>query len=465
MCWSVLAKDLDKYEGGSHLFQPFSENEWNVYPFATEEKLKWFRDAKIGLFLHVGISCLGKVDIGWSRHTHKLPDPGEGFIPDEVYDGWAKEIKMEDFDADEWIDLAVAGGFKYVVIITKHHDGFNMWDTAYSDYKITNSPMARDYLGELIDACHRKEMPVGLYYSQRDWVHPDYEPIDINKGFQVPGTCCYTTKDGSPCPAGKNHSKYVEYMHNSVLELMGKYGKIDILWWDSAWWGGMYNADMWDSWTIEEKVREKQPHIIINNRASLPGDFDTPECRIGFVQRTRPWETCMPLGEAWAWTGNGVKPFKEILNQFIHTLCGDGNYLSSIGCMPNGKIAPEETETMLKLGKWLKKYGEAVYGTRSGPWNPGVFGGSVYKDNTVYIHIVKRPQGGTVKLSLADYKIESVECLTEETALCKIENDCLILDIPDKEFSNIILKIKMSQNVKVIAEGIDAERYNRLKLQ
>ncbi len=454
MCWSLLVKEGQKYEYSGD-FQPFTEEEWGKYPFADDEKLKWFRDAKLGLFFHVGISCMGKVDIGWSRHTHKLPDPGTGHIPDEVYDGWANEIKMEDFNADEWIDLAVAGGFKYVVIITKHHDGFNMWDTTYSDYKITNSPMARDYLGELIDACHRKNMPVGLYYSQRDWTHPDYEPIDVNDAVQIPNTLSYTTKDGKPSYAGKNHHKYISYMHNSVLELMEKYGKIDILWWDSWWCGDMYLERMWDSWTIEEKVREKQPNIIINNRASLPGDFDTPECRIGFVQRNRPWETCMPLGEAWAWTGNGVKPFAEIMDQFIHTLCGDGNYLSSIGCMPNGKIAPEETEIMLKLGEWLKKYGEAVYGTRSGPWNPGVFGGSVYKDDTVYIHIVKRPENGILKFPLADYKIESVEYMTESHVSHKIENDCLIIDIREDEFIDIILKVKMAQTVTVNTEGID----------
>lgn len=455
MCWSVLAKDLDKYNGDSLLFQPFTEEEWEKYPFADDEKLKWFRDAKLGLFFHVGISALGKVDIGWSRHTHKLPDPGQGHIPDEVYDGWAKEIRMEDFCADEWIDLAIAGGFKYVVIITKHHDGFNMWDTAYSDYKITNSPMARDYLGELIDACHRKNMPVGLYYSQRDWTHPDYEPVDVNDSVQVSGTLCYTTKDGKPSHAGENHHKYISYMHNSVLELMEKYGKIDILWWDSAWWGGMYKADMWDSWTIEEKVRQKQPHIIINNRASLPGDFDTPEGRIGFVQRNRPWETCMPLGNEWAWTGNGIKPFKLVLDQFINAVCGDGNYLLSIGCMPNGKIAPEETESILKLGEWLKKYGHTVYGTRSGPWNPSAFGGSVYKDDTVYVHIVKRPEDGTVKLPLANHIVKSVECLTETKAITNIENNKLIINVPNTSFDDIIIKITMFQTVEVTNEGID----------
>lgn len=454
MCWSLLVKEGQKYEYSGD-FQPFTEEEWEKYPFANEEKLKWFRDAKLGLFFHVGISCMGKVDIGWSRHTHKLPDPGVGPIADEVYDGWAKEIRMEDFSADEWIDLAIAGGFKYVVIITKHHDGFNMWDTAYSDYKITNSPMARDYLGELIDACHRKNMPVGLYYSQRDWTHPDYEPVDVNDSVQIPDTLCYMTKDGKPSHAGKNHHKYISYMHNSVLELMEKYGKIDILWWDSAWWGGMYKADMWDSKTIEEKVRAKQPDIIINNRASLPGDFDTPEGRIGFVQRNRAWETCMPLGNEWAWTGNGIKPFKVVLDQFIHAVCGDGNYLLSIGCMPNGKIAPEETESMLKLGDWLKKYGHTVYGTRSGPWNPSVFGGSVYKDDNIYVHIVSRPESGKVILPLEDNAVKSVECLTGENVKTEITDSNLIITVPESDFTDIILSIKTDAPVKVKTEGVN----------
>ena len=455
--WSLHAKEGIQYDESNVLIQPFTTEEWNAYPFAGEEKLKWFRDAKLGLFLHVGISALGKVDIGWSRKTHKLPDPGEGPIPDEVYDGWANEIKMEDFDADEWIDLAISGGFKYVVIITKHHDGFHMWDTEYSDYKITNAPMARDYIKELTDACHKKGMPIGLYYSERDWHHPDYEPIDINIVDRAPKPPFYQLKEGCIRRAGKKHRNYITYMHNTVLELMEKYGRIDILWWDASWYKEMFTSDMWDSDTLERKVREKQPHIIINNRAGLPGDFDTPECRIGHVQRDRAWETCMPLGKHWAWTGEELKPFKEIIRQFICTVSGDGNYLISIGCMPNGKIASEESEHIRKLGAFMEKYGSTIYGTRSGPWNPGDFGGSVYRGDTAYIHIVERPKNGILVFPLKHNKVKEIECITDDDVRFVIKDNNLVITVPKIEFEDIIIKVQMAHNIQTSIKGISVE--------
>ena len=205
-------------------------------------------------------------------------------------------------------------------------------------YKITNTPVQRDYVGELVEACHKKGMPIGLYYSQRDWVHPDYEPIDtrIAEASEYPPYYCL--REGEQLRSGKKHKKYLEYMQNTVLELMQKYGKIDILWWDADWSGGMYTKEMWNSLEIEEKLRQLQPDIIINNRAGVPGDFDTPESQVGFVQRDRAWETCMPMGKDWAWTGKGIKSFKEILNQMIGCICGDGNYLLSVGAKADGTI-------------------------------------------------------------------------------------------------------------------------------
>ena len=454
MAWCKKIEQGKEYVSDSSI-QYFTEEEWDVYPFAGEEKLKWFRDAKLGLFFHVGISALGKVDIGWSRGTHKFPDPLVGPIPDEVYDGWANEIKMEQFNANEWIDFAVKCGFKYVVIITKHHDGFHMWDTAYSDYKITNSPMGRDYLKELIDACHARNMPVGLYYSQRDWHHPDYAPIDTSVADKISEVPFYKLKEGCVLKAGKTHKDYLAYMHNAVLELMEKYGKIDVLWWDSWHNGGMFTKEMWDSFELERKVREKQPHILIDNRAGLPGDFDTPECRLGYVQRGRAWETCMPMGNDWAWTENGLKPFETIMQQFIYCLCGDGNYLLSIGCMPNGKLPPEETECMQRIGEFMEKWGHTIYNTRSGPWNPNEFGGCVYRGNTVYMHIVKRPDSGVIQLPLKEYSIHFAQCITGEDVSISVDGDTLSVFIPDVEFLDIIIELRMDKEVSVSLEGID----------
>lgn len=456
MTWSIV-KNSPKGCNQAHLFQEFTQEEWEAYPFAGEEKLKWFKDAKLGLFFHVGISSVGGVDIGWSRHTHKLPDPGEGFVPDEEYDSWAKQLKMEEFNAEEWIDLAVRGGFRYVVIITKHHDGFHMWDTQYSEYKITNAPMGRDYLKELIDACHAKNMPVGLYYSQRDWHHEDYEPVDTQAAERCDEIPFFKMKDGKAWRYGARHPEYIKYLHNTVLELMNKYGKIDILWWDACWFGGMFLEPMWDALKLERKVRDCQPHIIINNRTSLPGDFDTPEGRVGFVQRKRAWETCMPMGKEWAWTGTELKPWKEIMQQFISSVCGDGNYLLSIGSMPNGKIAPEETDYIRRMGDWLKVYGDSVYGTRSGPWNPGYYGGSTYKNNTVYLHILNCPAQEELAFPLEGMEIKEIACVTGQQPDMVQDGENLILKniCLEEDCVDMIIRIEMKQKIAVSQEGLE----------
>lgn len=451
--YSVLKKAGETDPTGP-FFQPFSPEEWDSYPFAGEEKLQWFRDAKLGLFFHVGLSSLGKADISWSRYTHKFPDPGNGYIPDNVYDSWAEKINMEDFNAEEWISLARKGGFRYVVIITKHHDGFHMWDTEYSDYKITNAPMQRDYLGELVNACHKFDMPVGLYYSQRDWHHPDYEPVDIADSTPIGDVPFYRMNAEKPVHSGSHHHNYIRYMHNTVRELMEKYGKIDLLWWDSAWFGGMYQEFMWDTLAIERQVRDLHPHILINNRGGVPGDFDTPEGQVGFVQRGRAWETCMPLGHHWAWTGEGIKSFREILHQFIQTVVGDGNYLLSIGAMPNGKIAPEETERILALGSWLEKYGHTIYSTRSGPWNPGSYGGSVYRGDTVYLHLLNIPENGVLRLPLTQYRVKETEILTDEKVELKISDGYLNIFFSERDFEDIIVRIRMEEPLTVSDEGI-----------
>lgn len=375
--------------------QVFPQKEWDAYPFASQEKMEWFRDARYGFFVCHGLSCLWGQEVGWPRRTRKYPDRGIGGIPDAVYDGGIKELKMEHFDAEAIVGFAKKAGFKYIVVIAKHHDGFHMWDTKYSNHKITNSPFGRDYIGEFANACHKLDMPIGIYYSQRDWFHPDYEPI------------LKTT--GKP---GPNHHKYIEYMHNTVRELLTNYGKIDIFWWDSAWWGGMFTADMWDADKIEKEIRKLQPNIIINNRASVPGDFDTPEQRIGSYQK-RPWETCIPIGANWAWSPGSIKSIKQVLRLLISTSVGNGNLLLSTGFMPDGKLDPAHLERMLEVGEWLKQYGNTLYGTRGGPWYPGGWGGSTYRGNKVYLHIMRWPGSGkALRLPIPDQKIVGSKLLT-----------------------------------------------------
>ena len=393
--WSVLESDSRKREP-AHLYQEFGREEWDRYEGASRESIRKFRDARYGLFIHYGLSSFKGADLSWSRETRAFPDPGKGTIPDDEYEGFADRFRMERFHAGEWVRIAKRAGMRYIVAVAKHHDGFHMWDTAHSGFKITNSPFGRDYLKELADACHKEGMPFGVYYSQRDWHHPDYQPLDLEFAAPSPKPPYWKSTRGGARRAGPRHDKYIRYMHETVRELMTGYGKIDFLWWDALWWGGMYRADMWKSAEIEREVRLLQPQILINNRASLPGDFDTPEQRLGMFQDDRPWESCISLGPHWAWSPGEVKSKKEIIRLLVGTASGDGNLLISTGARSDGAFDPEHVQRLEEVGEWLDRYGHTIYGTRGGPWKPGQWGGSTYSGNTAYIHVTSWPSDGLV---------------------------------------------------------------------
>lgn len=445
MGYSLKQTEHDQTKQGWE-YNYFSSEEWEAYPFAKEEDLRWFKDAKFGLFLHVGIAAMGMVDISWSRSTHKLPDPESwaGGIADEVYDGWAKEIAFPAFDAKSWARLARESGFRYVVIITKHHDGFHMWDTAYSDYKITNSPFGRDYLRELVDAFRAEGLKIGLYYSQRDWTHPDYEPVPVEDAERMTAAPYFKMKDGKDWYLTEKHQRYQRYMYNTVRELMTDYGKIDVLWWDADRCCGMYTAEMWNTGEVEAMVRQLQPHIIINNRGGLPGDFDTPEGHTGFFQNTRPWECCMPLGPVWAYSPEPPKSFATILSQLINCAGGSGNYLLSIGCKPDGSIADTDAQRMLEMGQWLSRYGESVYDTAGGIWKPTADYAACCRGNTVYLHILKNRDEVELSLPLERNQLVSFACMTEEAVRIRVAEGKLSVGVRGKTAECVDTIIKLT---------------------
>lgn len=445
MGYSLRQTEHDQTKQGWE-YNYFSSEEWEAYPFAKEEDLRWFKDAKFGLFLHVGIAAMGMVDISWSRSTHKLPDPESwnGGIPDEVYDGWAREIAFPAFDAKSWARLARESGFRYVVIITKHHDGFHMWDTAYSEYKIINSPFGRDYLRELVDAFRAEGLKIGLYYSQRDWTHPDYEPVPVEDAERIATAPYFKMKDGKDWYLTGKHQRYQRYMYDTVRELMTDYGKIDVLWWDADRCCGMYTAEMWNTGEVEAMVRQLQPHIIINNRGSLPGDFDTPEGHTGFFQNTRPWECCMPLGPVWAYSPEPPKSFATILSQLINCTGGSGNYLLSIGCKPDGSIADTDAQRMLEMGQWLSRYGESVYDTAGGIWKPTADYAACCRGNTVYLHILKNGDEVELSLPLEKNQLVSFACMTEEAVRVRVEEGKLSVGVRGKTAECVDTIIKLT---------------------
>lgn len=370
-------------KAGGVLVQPFTRAQWQASNFAAPEDLRWFRDAKYGMFIHFGLSTHDNQELSWGTcRTRKAPDQGNGPVADEVWQSWPKDFRIERFDAKEWVAIAQEAGFKYLVVIAKHHDGFHLWDTALSDFKVTNTPYGKDYLKELSEACHAAGMPFGVYYSQRDWHHPDYQPRGFGEGGKEPGP---------------RHPDYIRYQKEAVRELLTKYGKIDILWWDAAYWGGMFVPEDWDAEALTREARRLQPHLLMNNRCSVPGDFDTPEQRLGFFQDWRPWESCLCLEKTWSYSGNPPKAFDQLVNMLVQNACNDGNTLLSWGPKWNGAFAEDQKQRLIEVGAWLKKNGAAIYGTRGGPWTGAGWGGSTRRGDTVYLH-VQRLQGETLSL-------------------------------------------------------------------
>ncbi|HOZ47619.1 MAG TPA: alpha-L-fucosidase [Candidatus Hydrogenedentes bacterium] len=331
---------------------------------AAPEDLAWWRDARFGLFVHWGPVSLRGTEIGWSRGGERRGTGGTGSIPVEVYDNLYKEFNPIEFNAEEWVSIAKAAGMKYLVFTSRHHDGFSMFDSKLTDYKITNSPFKRDVVAELADACHANGLGFGLYYSPPDWHHPDYRT--------------------------ENHAKFIEFLHGQLRELCTNYGQLDIVWFDGL--GG--TSEDWDSPNLIKMIRALQPHTIINNRAGLPCDFDTPEQTIGHFQNHRPWESCITICQQWAWKPDDrLKTIEECVDTLVRCAGGDGNLLLNVGPMPTGAIEPRQVERLKEIGAWLETHGESIYGTRGGPFQPGPWGASTYRGNRVYVHVLEWPSG------------------------------------------------------------------------
>ena len=431
-----------------HRRQEFTKAEWEASNFAPAASVQAFRDAKVGMFIHFGLSTHNKADLSWGMcRTRKAPDSGSGPIPDEVWQAYPKEFTLEKFDAKEWVSIAQQAGFKYVVAIAKHHDGFHLWDTALSDFKITKTPFGRDYLKELADACHAAGLPFGIYYSQRDWYHPDYQPVDPERATLHGNQ--WTLKPGFSSPMGERHRKYIEYQFNACRELCTKYGKVDYFWFDAAWWGGMFTAEMWDGEKLTRMVRELQPHILINNRCSVPGDYDTPEQHLGAYQDWRPWESCICLENGWSYTGGAPKPLDTLARMIVNNACGDGNVLLSWGPRWDGEFDPTQKARLLELGAWLKQAGGAIYGTRGGPWKLSAWGGSTRRGRSVYLHLLNL-RGEMLRLpALPQRRVVSARLLSGAPVHVQQSGDTVTVAVPTalRDPRDTIIELTMDEPV------------------
>lgn len=350
------------------------------------EAVNAWKDMRFGMFIHWGPVSLTGYEIGWSRGKQ---------TPVDKYDKLYKEFNPVRFNADEWAGIAKAAGMKYMVLTTKHHDGFCLWDTKLTDYNIMNSPFKRDVVKELAAACRKQGIAFGAYYSVTDWYHPGWP----------------TTSPGGKVKRDKSDmDAYEVYLQGQIRELITNYGPLLTIWNDVPREFGQRGLH-----TIK-MVRELQPDILINNRTGAGGDYDTPEQKIGGFNLARPWESCMTISahNHWAWGGDkdGVKPLRPCLEMLVRGAGGDGNVLLNVGPRPDGVIDPEQAGRLKEMGDWLAKYGESIYGTRGGPYIPGANVASTRRDHTVYLHILDWPKSGDLRLPALPAQIKSATLLT-----------------------------------------------------
>ena len=275
-------------------------------PSPHDLRLAQWRAARFGMFIHWGPVSLTGTEISWSR--------GAG-VPIDEYDNLYKRFNPVRFDAEAWVKTAKDAGMKYIVLTTKHHDGFCLWDTMQTDYNIMHSPFHRDVVKELAAACKRQGIRFGTYYSVTDWHHPKH-PL------------------GSP--GGTTHKPtadlegYTVYLKRQLAELIGNYGPLDSIWFDVA---QCFDAARGQS--VIDYARSLQPDILVNNRSGAAGDYDTPEQTVGGFQDRRPWETCMTICNQWAWRPNdSMKSLKQCLQTLVSCVGGDGNLLFNVGLRP-----------------------------------------------------------------------------------------------------------------------------------
>ena len=344
-----------------------------------ERRMKWWHEAKFGMFIHWGLySLLG-------RHEWVMENEA---IPVEEYEQLAKRFNPRPNAAREWAKLARRAGQRYMVMTTKHHEGFCLFNSKLTSYCAPKQAAGRDLVAEYIEAARAEGLRVGFYYSLMDWHHPD-------------GARCATDEAA--------RKRFVEYIHGQIRELMTNYGKIDILWYDVAW---PLNAEGWESERMNQMVFQLQPDIIVNNRNLLPGDFSTPEQRIQADASGRAWEACMTMNDSWGYHAtddNWKRPRTCILN--LVTCARDGgNYLLNIGPRGDGSVPEESVRILETVGHWLERNGQAIYGAERCRVNRSNYANFSRKGNTLFMHVSYWP-GETVVLAGLQAKVKSARLL------------------------------------------------------
>ena len=368
-----------------------ARNEYSVRK--TPGDTSWFVRDRFGMFIHFGLYAM-PARHEWVKNREKTPE--------EKYDVYFKYFNPDLFDAREWAAYAREAGMKYVVLTSKHHEGFCNFDSRYTDYKITNTPFGRDLAAEYAEAFREAGLKVGFYYSLIDWHHPEF-PIDVLHPRR-------DDPDAFEQNSGRDIRKYAEYMRNQVRELLTNYGKIDILWFDFSYSGSHGTGDRaWmkgkgrEDWEAEELIalaRSLQPGIIIDNRTELEQDLWTPEqwqpeewVRHEETGELVVWEACQTFSGSWGYHRDEAswKSPEVLVRMLINTVSRGGNLLLNVGPTGRGEFDERAKEALLSMGEWMRRHERAVVGCTQSEFQEAPNCRYTQNGERLYVHIYAWP--------------------------------------------------------------------------
>ncbi len=408
---------------------------------ATDERTLWFSRAKFGMFIHWGPYSLASVEASWPVLV-----PAPGGISEAEYVALTKRFNPAKFDPDSWVSLAKSAGQRYMVFTTKHHDGFCMFDSAYTRYKITNTPYGKDIVAQLSAACARQSMPLGFYYSPPDENHPDFR--DTSKPIS-------TNYKGEP--ERPEWPIYLDYMSLQLDELLTRYGAVATIWFDKV---VAEQTPQFDGPRFLDQIHRRQPLTLVNNRLG-GGDYDTPE---QFIPKTIPvksmrldspehqdvdgqsnvvprpedfrlWESCMTINDTWAYNRNDnkYKSTDTLIRSLVEVVSRGGNLLLDVGPGPDGTIQPEFQERLLAVGKWLDGNGAAIYGTTYGPIQGQAAFRTTAKPGHIYVQVFDWPST-TLQIPPFDARIVAANMLVGGSKISFTQSSNAInLHLPNRD--------------------------------
>ncbi len=412
---------------------------------AYEKRMAWYTDARFGMFIHWGLYAIPARG-EWVRSDEEMTK--EDYMP------YFYEFDPVDYDPKKWAKAAKEAGMKYMVLTAKHHDGFCLFDSQYTDFKSTNTKCGRDLVKEFVEAVRGEGLKVGLYFSLLDWYHDDF-PHYGDRNHPMRNNPAYSNE-------GRDFDRYLAYMHNQVRELCTNYGKLDILWFDFSY-EDKYNVmrgEKWKATQLVNMVRELQPEVIIDNRLEVSGegfgslwtgeptpyhgDFVSPEQIIppNGIQdkqgRDMVWEACVTMNNHWGYCQKDTyfKPAPMLIKKLVECVSKGGNLLLNVGPDAKGNIPPQSLEILREIGAWMKDNGESIYGCgKSGMEKPDT-GRITRKGNTLYYHLFENTIGPMPLPGVKKEQVAQVRFLATG-AEAPLSTSWVHSDYPDLVFADL----------------------------